>query len=291
MSASEINIVLMNQKGKVSELSDEWNRSVAYGEAWSKALDQNTESLEINAEQLKEVTELNQSMLSIIGDVGAAEENYQDKAVSLNEDRIKIENERAAAIAAGWWSGSEKIRDYDAALAENSRKTQENKDEFQKANLEILSGLVERKLMQDGVLTDDEFNWLIEKREAWGLYSAETVANARAVWQEADRITASINSIPDQKNTTITTFFQSIGDPQAAPGGYGYGHGYTPHASGGSFMIPPSYGNEGFKLGGGDTASGGERLTVTPQNESIIDYSRLEDAIVSGMSQALQRYG
>jgi hypothetical protein len=40
------------------------------------------------------------------------------------------------------------------------------------------------------------------------------------------------------------------------------------HASGGDFMIPMSYGNEGFRLGNGDTASGGERVTITPRGES-----------------------
>jgi len=37
------------------------------------------------------------------------------------------------------------------------------------------------------------------------------------------------------------------------------------HASGGDFLIPTSYGNEGFRLGNGDTASGGERITITPK--------------------------
>jgi hypothetical protein len=38
----------------------------------------------------------------------------------------------------------------------------------------------------------------------------------------------------------------------------------TPHAMGGSFIVPNSYGSEGFKLGNGDTASAGERITITP---------------------------
>jgi hypothetical protein len=37
------------------------------------------------------------------------------------------------------------------------------------------------------------------------------------------------------------------------------------NASGGDFLIPTSYGNEGFRLGNGDTASGGERITITPK--------------------------
>jgi len=37
------------------------------------------------------------------------------------------------------------------------------------------------------------------------------------------------------------------------------------HAAGGSFLIPMSYGNEGFKMGNGDSASGGEMVTITPR--------------------------
>jgi hypothetical protein len=71
----------------------------------------------------------------------------------------------------------------------------------------------------------------------------------------------------------------------------------TPHASGGVFMIPQRYGNEGFRLGNGDTASGGEKLAIAPQGKDFIDYNklaalmphidekRLARSIVSAMSQ------
>ena len=50
---------------------------------------------------------------------------------------------------------------------------------------------------------------------------------------------------------------------------YGFGGaGYYQHASGGSFLIPESYGNEGFRMGNGDTASGGERVTITPRGQA-----------------------
>lgn len=48
------------------------------------------------------------------------------------------------------------------------------------------------------------------------------------------------------------------------------------HASGGSFLIPQSYGYEGFMMGNGDTASGGEKVTITPKGQdSQIDYDRM----------------
>lgn len=39
------------------------------------------------------------------------------------------------------------------------------------------------------------------------------------------------------------------------------------YASGGSFIIPPQYGYEGFRMGGVATASAGETVTVTPKGE------------------------
>jgi hypothetical protein len=63
----------------------------------------------------------------------------------------------------------------------------------------------------------------------------------------------------------------SIGSGGGSSGGSG---GLSPderdenrnqHAAGGSFLIPMSYGNEGFKMGNGDSASGGEMVTITPR--------------------------
>jgi len=231
------------------------------------AMDENTISAEENARVTKEITDINTGMLGVIGDLQGATESYESTAKQLADERIQIENDRATAISQGWWEGSEKVKEYDLALAENTQKTIDNKDEFTRANLEIISGLVERKLMQDGVLTDDEFNWLITQRQAWGLYSADVVEQARKAWEEADKITAAIANIPTSKTTTIDVVSSFSGTS---------GGGGTPknaHASGGSFLIPMSYGNEGFRMGNGDTASGGERVSITPKggNSDIID--------------------
>lgn len=230
------------------------------------AMDENTISAEENARVTKEITDINTGMLGVIGDLQGATENYESTAKQLADERIQIENDRATAISQGWWENSEKVKEYDLALAENTQQTIDNKDEFARANLEIISGLVERKLMQDGVLTDEEFNWLLEKRLAWGLYTEDVVAKAQAAWKEADRITESINAIPTSKTTTIDVISSMTGTS---------GGGGTPknaHATGGDFLIPMSYGNEGFRLGNGDTASGGERVSITPRggNSDVI---------------------
>lgn len=61
------------------------------------------------------------------------------------------------------------------------------------------------------------------------------------------------------------------------------------HASGGSFLIPQSYGTEGFRLGNSDTASGGERITITPAGGAQgqgIDYQKLARAFRDALAQA-----
>ncbi|WP_206687840.1 hypothetical protein, partial [Streptococcus pseudopneumoniae] len=52
-----------------------------------------------------------------------------------------------------------------------------------------------------------------------------------------------------------------------------------PHAAGGSFLIPQSYGNEGFRMGNGDTASAGETVTITPKGGG--DMSTIAAAIAN----------
>jgi hypothetical protein len=78
-----------------------------------------------------------------------------------------------------------------------------------------------------------------------------------------------------------------------------FGGGATPHASGGMFTIPHAYGNEGFMLGNGDTASGGEKLAISPKGQDFIDYDRLAAAMpridyramARAMDQVLQQRG
>jgi hypothetical protein len=44
--------------------------------------------------------------------------------------------------------------------------------------------------------------------------------------------------------------------------------GLPQHALGGEFMIPMQYGNEGFNMGNMATASGGEKVTITPKGQA-----------------------
>ena len=72
-----------------------------------------------------------------------------------------------------------------------------------------------------------------------------------------------------------------------APGIHAAGGSFIiPSAMGRSFMLPSSVGNEAFRMAGGHTASGNERITVTPQNKDVIDYKKLARVLRDTMAQA-----
>lgn len=231
--------------------------------------------LALTAEALKEITDVNKTMLSLIGDIQAAEENYQKTSADLVADKIELEQKRAEEVAKGWATDWEKVKEYDDALAENSAKVQENKDDYAEANAEILSGLVERKLMQDGVLDDAEFEWLVKKRQEWGLYSEESAAAARKVWQEADHITQSIANIPSNKTVTVT--MQTLG---------GYSQGSTEYnriayagrdaggqgAAGSAYVVSPAASPEVFIPNQGGSF-------VPNADKNLIDYKKMARAM------------
>ena len=159
-------------------------------------------------------------------------------------------------------------------------KLQELEAEHQRVNNEILSGLVERKLMQDGVLDDAEFEWLLKKRQEWGIYSEETVAKARAVWQEADKITASLNGIPSNISTNI-----NLNVSQQA-----YADRYTGLASryrdapsqgsaGGVHIISPAASPEMF-------IPGQSGSFVPNADKNLIAYKKMARAFRDAMNQA-----
>ena len=145
------------------------------------------------------------------------------------------------------------------------------------------------KAESDG-LTETEITNLTKIAQAWGLWdeaTATAVANVNAInldqaeltilsWKDLlteipRNITTTVSVVAVDKSNALTG--ASIVKPGAAV--------YTPHAAGGSFMLPASAGYEGVSLGGGHTASGNEMVTISNQSQ-IADITRsLSDAIAS----------
>jgi hypothetical protein len=219
----------------------------------------NTLSLEDQLEAQKQINAVNQEFLSTLGSVQSAEESYNSTVASLAEERIKIEQDRAAEIALGWQTDAAKVQEYDLALLNNSAKAEENAAAHELANRKIILGLLERKLTQDGVLDDTELAWLLQKGLAWGVYSQTVVNETAKAVAEANRLVGVINSIPTSRTFTMITNMNEVAASAANFGGSGFSSnnrraGGGPVAAGSTYIV----------------GEGGPELFVPNQNGTII---------------------
>ena len=246
---------------------------------------------------------INTEYLGTLGQVQSAETSYQDNAKSLLEERARLEQERADAISQGWWEGSEKIKEFDAALIENNLKARENATEHELANRKIILGLLERKLTADGVLDDRELQWLLDKGVAWGIYSQTVVDETARAIKEANNLVSAINAIPTSKSFTMFMNMNSSNAVNVRPG--------SGRASGGPVSANSMYvvGEEGPELfvpnqsgtiipNGGGAGSGGGRgaassIVVNLSMNSVVSMAdresmkRLTPFIIDGIREAL----
>jgi len=227
---------------------------------WSKMFENSTTIIEDNTEALKANSEANKGMLGLIGTLQGEMDSYNEK-----------------------WS--EAVAKYGEASTEVQKLEQEHSRAMQKIAVELFIA----KLSVDG-LTDAEFNAALEAEKSAGLIDQATIDMARA-WDAS--ATAAANAVQPIKNVgaaarsvsgtyPINFDIRTMGQMPFIPT-------RGTHAEGGSFMIPPSYGNEGFRLGNGDTASGGEKLKIIPRGESespAIDYKKMARAIREALQQA-----
>jgi hypothetical protein len=235
----------------------------------------------------------NQDFLSTIGTMQSAETSYNDTVKSLASERIQIETDRATAISQGWWLGSEKIKEYDAALAENSAAALENAAQHDLASKTIMFGLMQQQMAMDG-LDAAETAILTRLGVSWGLMSQSIVNQAASAMRSAEALNAAIQNIKD-KTVRITVIQEgaaasNISYELGTQLGYRTG-GKQRNAGGGSYVIPKSFGNEGFNMGGLGTASGGERVTISQNGQQqnaapAMDMKLLARTIVTAMQQA-----
>lgn len=245
---------------------------------------------------------INTEYLGTLGQVQSAETSYQDNAKSLAEERIRIEQERADAIAQGWWEGSEKIKEFDTALFENNLKARENATEHELANKKIILGLLERKFTADGILDDTELQWLLDKGVAWGIYSQTVVTETAKAIKEANNLVSAINAIPTSKSFTMFMNMNSTNAANVRPG--------SGRASGGPVSANSMYvvGEEGPELfvpnqsgtiipNGGGAGSGGvggaaSSIVVNLSMNSVVSMAdresmkRLTPFIIDGIREA-----
>lgn len=230
-------------KERTIEYADALNMAIA---EQLKAADASAEykyNLEEEARALKEVAAANAELMGTVEKLQSTTENFADQYQRINEDMSLSDEERKARIA-------------EVAAAE------------EEANRRIILSMLEKQLAVDG-LDARETEYLLSKGQEWGIYSEEVIAAARDAQAEVMALAGEINAVPAGKTVTfdiITNGAPPNLDTSTAAANAPVGTHRT-HADGGSFMIPMGYGNEGFRMGSGDTASGGELVQITPRGQ------------------------
>ena len=205
----------------------------------------------------KEISDALKTHISLIQSMQGAEDSYEKNAKSLADKRIALEAEKTKLLSQGYSEQSQKIQDINTKLQENSDASADNAKQHDLDSKKIILGYLEQQLAAGG-LTDKEVAFLMRKGKEWGIYSDQVVKDTLSAEAEVKKYTDLLNKIPGHINT-ILDLRTMYGDDTRATGN-------TPHAKGGSFIIPPGFENEGFRMPGGNTASSGEMVTITPNN-------------------------
>lgn len=169
----------------------------------SDAAIQNEAAMEDLIAKQKELSDHLSGQIGLINNIQAADERFTEQSQDLASQRSETEAKLAELRRQGYWEQSSQIQDQLAKLEEIKTKEQELADERAKQSLQFISNILAEQLARDG-WTQTEFDAFAAQQEAWGLWSAEAVTAAQAAWQEADKITASINAIPTNKDVTVT---------------------------------------------------------------------------------------
>jgi len=204
--------------------------------AWAKAMQGEViPAVEDNTVAIEDITKASRDYLSSI----------EDMTSSLNDQSAKLDE-----IKEKYGEGSQEYTDATAEFEDNTHRR--------------MLAMLEEQLSIDG-LSEKESTFLLEQGIKWGIYSADAVEAMAAIQRQVDAMERNIDI-----NINVHTNYSTAG--QAALSEQIMGEkGYVPtrgNATGGSYTIPMSYGNEGFRMSGGDTASGGEQLTITPKGKS-----------------------
>lgn len=197
------------------------------GEAYGEVID-----------PLIEINKLNQQRLGLAENIFEAEQEFQSKINDLQSERADVQGELDAAIAQGWWEGSEKVQDYKSKLSELDQKIAETAEAHNQASQKIVYDLILQKLAVEGI-SDAEFEMMIEAGKALGVVDEKSANTAKSLMGIADafesgvlsaeHLSAAIGAIPDEKQVTVTVLQQGY-DMQMLSQSYGTGAGGTTSA-------------------------------------------------------------
>jgi uncharacterized phage infection (PIP) family protein YhgE len=268
---------IYNSQQALLEASDAANGAGGAFESEAEKAKRLADEAKDAAKAIQEISQANKEYLSMVGKISDDMENYRQKITDLNDEHATLLQTKQDLIAQGYSEEGKTIQDVNAKIDENIEKQRTLADEVEKANRRMILSMLEKQLSING-LNEQETAYLLNKGLEWGVYSQSAVDAAKAAQAEVANLTAALNVVPTEKTITVTTMHNDVysGSGLVGPENSGVMHG---HATGGSFLIPQSYGSEGFKMGNGDTASGGETVTISPPGKSANDMSSVVSAI------------
>ena len=229
----------------------------------ANAADEAAQSSADYQKQLEDISKANKEYLSTIGDVSKEIDSYKEKESDLQAQHADLLDEKQKLLDQGWWVESDAVQAVNDKLKDNEEAQAQNAEAFDKATKSRMLSMLEEQLAVDG-LDQKESEFLLQQGLKWGIYSQEAIDAMAAIQRQVDAMERNIDI-----NINVHTNYSEAG--QAALTTQLAGEkGYVPkqHSTGGTFMIPMQYGNEGFRMGNGDTASGGEVVTITPKGQN-----------------------
>lgn len=301
----ENTVVIGGQKRSTINYSDALNIAIAEqlsaadaSTEYKDSLKEQEEATKAAADALKELSASNKELIDGAIDITSRNKDF---AASQQEILDKIAETRAEGEELYPWE-AEKIAENQGKLEELGQAYFDNLEDFKAAMQEKFTlYAVEQIAMSDGVAGFSEAEYekarvilettdvataaAFEEQQAMATL-AQAVSDGTVPVQEwgsildtvmADgvvsvgEVQAAIDAVPKQNTVTFDIITNGAPpnldvstDASSAP----KGTHRNSHALGGNFAIPSSYGTEGFLLGNGDTASGGELISITPRGQS-----------------------
>jgi hypothetical protein len=271
----ESNLALITGKGIITTLDKGERDNV-------KTVEDLTDATKDWAEANKELQDSNRQTIDGILGLTSANQELVSAQTEIQNQQAEIMAEKAALYP---WE-TKKIEDLQDKYDELGNKYEENAAKHKAATEKILLDMtLEAIAMSDGIAGYSE----AEAEKAIAVASAAGAAEEAAIREQIamEAIAQAIADGPIQKGMDLRKILEemtahgwtvelaiAMSGMQSDWSGTG---GVTPgvtHATGGSFIIPSSYGNEGFGMGGIATASAGELVTITPRTQSGGDNSQ-----------------
>lgn len=220
-TAKEAGITWQQYGAKVAEINEAVSLSLERGtDAYSAQKEAMREAIPVMEEIVgvsEEMSKYNEGYLDSIGNLSDAYENHHEKMLDLTTAYPKEVEELDKLVKTRGWD-AEAIQKQQEKIDELKVKMQEEADSFEENSNRRILQMITEQLAIDG-LTEEETRAIEERGIAMGVYTQEAVdgwrAERDAAVEAVAEITASIASIPDEKNVSVNI--------TSNLGGYEYG--------------------------------------------------------------------